>query len=286
MTAFFGADVDQLRDLAARFSEASDRLEMGVRLTDGQLGAAMAWQGPSAEAFRTDWRQHHRLALVSAARALDGAADRLRQNSQQQSDASNDTIASGSGVHLQGHGPHARGGGGESLPGLFDGFWRDYGSRINDGAEVLLDARKYWNLTVDVAEWAGHAGAISKLAPWLKWATVPLELYNNWDETWQDLSSGNPLRMGDAVIRNAWTIATLYPPIGVVDSLWDLGVDSAEMFIDTSMGPGTFDRQMDELDQWWDNSLDEANDWCEKAIGDAVGGVFDGVMSFMGGTSR
>lgn len=82
----WGADVEALDVLAARFADAADHLEAGRTATTNAVQVA-AWRGADAESFRGQWGQHAR-AMDAAARALRQAADDLRRDAREQRQAS------------------------------------------------------------------------------------------------------------------------------------------------------------------------------------------------------
>ena len=82
---FYGADVEQLRQLASTMRAAGRKLE-GQRLALNAGVAGTPWPGPDAEAFRQEWRTGHSRSLGAAVILLQQAAeDLLRQADEQQS---------------------------------------------------------------------------------------------------------------------------------------------------------------------------------------------------------
>lgn len=84
----YGADPMQLRALARKLSTAADSLETGQRRQSGELAAARAWQGPSADRFRAEWASSHSRALTSAAEKLRAASSDVERNAREQEAAS------------------------------------------------------------------------------------------------------------------------------------------------------------------------------------------------------
>ena len=85
--AFLGADVEQLRSLAAEFGRQSGALdEMGRRLT--MRVDLVGWRGADAERFRDDWRSVHLVTVRRAAEALGRAGVDARRQANAQQDAS------------------------------------------------------------------------------------------------------------------------------------------------------------------------------------------------------
>ena len=87
MAGFYGADVAQLRALAAEFSRAADQLDRG-RLQVGDGIRISAWVGPFAQTFRLRWESEHSRRLAGAAHRLRDSASRLRANADEQERAS------------------------------------------------------------------------------------------------------------------------------------------------------------------------------------------------------
>ena len=83
----YGADVAQLRSLAAQFSQAADQLDRG-RLQVGDGIRISAWIGPFAASFRLRWDSEHSLRIAAAAHRLRDGAARLRANADEQERAS------------------------------------------------------------------------------------------------------------------------------------------------------------------------------------------------------
>lgn len=92
--SLYGTDVSQLRALSRRLSSAADQLDSGQRRLSGDLAAARAWQGPSADRFRSDWSSRHVQILRTAAERLRAAAKDAERNATEQEGAS---AAEGSG---------------------------------------------------------------------------------------------------------------------------------------------------------------------------------------------
>jgi uncharacterized protein YukE len=87
MAGKYGADVEQLRQLAHSMSTASDRLERD-RLTVGHQIKISAWVGPFAATFKAQWESEHSLHVASVARVLEENATQLRKNADEQEAAS------------------------------------------------------------------------------------------------------------------------------------------------------------------------------------------------------
>ena len=94
MSGMVGADVEALRALSADFSRAAHQLrQTSLKVRNGiQISA---WAGPWAVRFRTNWDSQYSVMLRRAAEALDRAATALKDEAQQQEDASR---GSGTGI--------------------------------------------------------------------------------------------------------------------------------------------------------------------------------------------
>ena len=113
MTTFYGADVDQLRALAAQFQRSAERFDFSVTELNHQAAVATRWEGPDSEAFRGEWRGHGQGAMRSASDVLRDGARQLLENARQQEQASIDSGTTG--------GPGAGFG---SWPGALDSMWK------------------------------------------------------------------------------------------------------------------------------------------------------------------
>ncbi|NLA34771.1 MAG: hypothetical protein GX868_03675, partial [Actinobacteria bacterium] len=83
MSGMYGADVEQLRALAAQFDRSADRLDAD-RMSVGNGIRVKAWVGPVAVRFRAQWDSDHSRRLHEAAQRLRTAASSLRTNAQAQ----------------------------------------------------------------------------------------------------------------------------------------------------------------------------------------------------------
>ncbi len=83
MATMYGADVAQLRNLAAQFDQHADRLETD-RMTVGNAIQISAWVGPFAVRFRHQWESEHSRRVHDAALRLRDAAHKLRANADEQ----------------------------------------------------------------------------------------------------------------------------------------------------------------------------------------------------------
>jgi len=90
---FYGADVAQLRLLAASLRSAGRSLD-GQRQLLGAGVDATRWPGPDAERFRGDWKTSHSRSLSAAASFLDAAAETVLRHATEQEQASSGNTGS------------------------------------------------------------------------------------------------------------------------------------------------------------------------------------------------
>lgn len=83
MAGMYGADIAQLRTLAAQFDRAADQLD-SHRVSVGGAIRVSAWQGPDAGAFRHQWDSAHAGRMAAAAGSLRTNAQLLRANAEDQ----------------------------------------------------------------------------------------------------------------------------------------------------------------------------------------------------------
>jgi hypothetical protein len=88
MTAFYGADVAELRNLARVFEQASTDIEQAKSLVSRGVETSF-WVGPVAVRFRSNWRNQHTVALGNACGLLTDAVRSLGANADEQDRASN-----------------------------------------------------------------------------------------------------------------------------------------------------------------------------------------------------
>lgn len=87
MTRMVGADLEQLRSLAASFDRAATELRRTSTTVRNGIQVS-AWVGPFAVRFRKTWDSEHSVKLTRAATALAAQARQLRQEADQQESAS------------------------------------------------------------------------------------------------------------------------------------------------------------------------------------------------------
>jgi hypothetical protein len=83
MSQLIGADIADLRGLAAQFDRIADRMEATAANVGGIIGTS-AWQGPDAAQFRSNWAGVHSSELRTAARLLRENASKVRSNADDQ----------------------------------------------------------------------------------------------------------------------------------------------------------------------------------------------------------
>ncbi|MGC3955284.1 MAG: hypothetical protein QM804_13730 [Propionicimonas sp.] len=83
MAGMYGADVGQLRALAAQFDRAADQLDQARLQVGGGIWIS-AWIGPFATSFRVRWDSEHSRRVASAAALLRANAQRARANADDQ----------------------------------------------------------------------------------------------------------------------------------------------------------------------------------------------------------
>lgn len=92
----YGADVSELRQLAARFDQVASQLD-GTRQAVGSAIQISAWVGPFAVSFRLRWDNELSLKVAAAARMLHEQARRARANADDQERVS--AVESGAFLH-------------------------------------------------------------------------------------------------------------------------------------------------------------------------------------------
>lgn len=79
----YGADVDQLRSLAAHLDRAADQLD-AHRTVLGSAIQQTQWLGPDAERFRGEWQARHSARVAESARLIRDTAATVRRNADEQ----------------------------------------------------------------------------------------------------------------------------------------------------------------------------------------------------------
>ncbi len=93
----YGADIAQLRALAASFDQHADVLERCRQQVGGAIRIG-AWQGPDASRFRQHWDSQLAAQLMATAHSLRDNAAKARTNADQQETASQVDSSGGSGT--------------------------------------------------------------------------------------------------------------------------------------------------------------------------------------------
>lgn len=141
MSDFYGANPDEMRDLAT----ALDAESMNLNLWRGVLGSRLqsgVWVGPRADSFRRTWTGKHDKLLLEVARFLADAGKSLRENAAEQDQASSAGSAENSG-----------GAGAPPVPdkGVVDSVLGWVGDRADTiaGSTASFGERsmQYWNAT-------------------------------------------------------------------------------------------------------------------------------------------
>ena len=92
-SGFFGADVEQLRQLSRSLAQHAEELQ-SIRARLGSRVEAVSWLGPDADRFRGDWNERLAVSLSAAARALNEASNQAETNARQQEQASGSAAGS------------------------------------------------------------------------------------------------------------------------------------------------------------------------------------------------
>lgn len=140
-----GADVAELRALAARFDRTADQLDAN-RMAVGNAIQISAWAGPLAARFRVEWNSEHSTRIHNAAQMLRANAVRLRHNADEQAHAS---VADGF----------------AALTGRVRPGWSAAGVAIGGGLlSGFAAARSVWSKYDDLTTLIGTAKAATGLA--------------------------------------------------------------------------------------------------------------------------
>lgn len=151
MPNMYGADVAQLRALAAQFDRTADQLDRG-RMAVGNAIRISAWVGPFATSFRVQWDSEHSLRIARATHLLRENAAKARANADAQERTS---AVDGS---SQGIGGAVSGGG--SSGGGWQGWFGDRFSDIKDAGGAAVGwvgdrAADLWNAGETAVGWVG-----------------------------------------------------------------------------------------------------------------------------------
>lgn len=86
--SFYGADVAQLRTMAAQAGSSAMTLSGLHRRLAAEVAASTPWQGHDARAFRSDWESTHSRSMIRAVHLLEKMQRELTANADQQESAS------------------------------------------------------------------------------------------------------------------------------------------------------------------------------------------------------
>lgn len=84
---FFGADVDQLRQLSRSLAQNAEQVQAIKSRLSPRIDA-LGWRGPDADRFRSEWEHQLVVSLTAASRALADASGLAERNASQQELAS------------------------------------------------------------------------------------------------------------------------------------------------------------------------------------------------------
>jgi hypothetical protein len=231
MSTMYGADVGQLRELARQFDASADRLDAN-RMTVGNAIRISAWVGPVAVRFRAQWDSDHSRRVHDAAERLRTAARALRANADDQARTS--AASGGSG-----------GSGGASAPGRgMDPSLVELAGMLQPHLEEAYDILTRFSSYEELIEFIRTSKLDSRL-PIVSSITALYELARDGQQTWNDIQSGNIFRFGGAIFRTGWTAAKVIPGVGLVDTVWGLGIDTVSAAGDAVFGPGTSKQAFD-----------------------------------------
>lgn len=86
--AFTGMDIPAVRQMATQMEQASNEIEQLVSRLTGTLNGTQ-WEGPDANAFRSEWEGQHTSSLRQVSQALQNVCQRARANADDQEATSN-----------------------------------------------------------------------------------------------------------------------------------------------------------------------------------------------------
>lgn len=208
MNAFMGADTDDVRDLATRFSQGSQRLQE-LRETAEAFVRAVTWIGPDADKFQD--RASSVLADL-AARASD-VSDRART---METEAEEQDSASSPEINIPSVGASVGAGAGAWQPGA--GTLPDIGKWLSDGSEKDDAAKRAGDIVrrmvdkeidkaVDILEWANGGPG------WLRGAKKAIPAVPDAIDFANHAAHGETVEAEWALIRGAASVT----PVGLVD---------------------------------------------------------------------
>ncbi len=153
---FYGADIQQLKDLAGTLNKDADRLDFEIVKALSWTLFSSPWDGVDAIEFRAQWTRQIVPALAAAAGTLREAATRLSRNSDEQEKASD--AATGSIVSSSGRVPAPDGGRGKGKKTKVnpEGFTEPRGGKYGLDRDMMDLSFASYDHTVG----EGHTGLI------------------------------------------------------------------------------------------------------------------------------
>jgi uncharacterized protein YukE len=152
MATMYGADVQQLTDLANVVDQAASQLTSTRQSVSGKVQQS-AWVGPVADKFRSTWSSSGNSQVAAAAQLLSEASASLRKNAAEQTQASSASGGSSS-VSLGG----LAGAGG--LAGGGGGTW------LTKATSIYKDVNRLNNALAKIPKAYGNGWAALKTGEW------------------------------------------------------------------------------------------------------------------------
>jgi uncharacterized protein YukE len=278
MSGMYGADVAQLRSLAAQFDSKANELD-AHRMTVGNAIRISAWIGPVAVRFRAQWDSQYSRQVQDAATRLHKAATDLRRNADEQEGAS--AVGGGSGGGSGGGGYSGGGSGDAPSVDRNDPWYVRLADHMLPTLESSYDLLTKTDGAMDLADhfidWAKGTHLVEKGFKKLAILTSGYELFRDAPQTWEDIQSGNIWRFTKAIFRTGYTAAKVIPIVGLADTAASVGVDLGKGIMDTFLGPGASDRAFNDVGQQIDSVGNAINDAGAKAGKSVADGISNGI---------
>ncbi|MGN8025477.1 hypothetical protein [Microbacterium sp. 22242] len=212
----YGADVAQLRSLAAQFDRQASQLD-AHRMTVGNAIRISAWMGPVAVRFRAQWDSDYSRRVHGAAGRLRAAAIDLRRNADEQDRAS--AVGGGAAGGLSGWvgatpEPSAR-----TMPAFVEPSWQLDPHSLIDGVENIVSG----------------AGAVDALNEVYKWGVKVPKILGPIGVMFDTATAVDALNDRDSVGAFLNGTSAVFGGIGVVASKVSplaFGVSVAKTFVD------------------------------------------------------
>ena len=96
MSNFFGADVDQLRELGRQLTEQADAVDGTVARLSARI-SGVAWHGPDAQRFTSNWNDRLAVDLRRVSEGLRASGSAAQLNAKDQHETSSGSSAGASG---------------------------------------------------------------------------------------------------------------------------------------------------------------------------------------------